>query len=53
MDWETIKHLLEIAELSRGHPQLKAIHDAALLELAQHAAPAEGTEIDDEEPTDE
>jgi len=48
MDWSTIKDLLEIVELSRGHPQLKAINDAALMELAQHAsAPEEPVETEE------
>ena len=57
MNWELIKQLLEISELSRGHPQLKNIHDAALAELEQMSnppAPAEEAEAEtDSEPVDE
>jgi hypothetical protein len=47
MEWDKIQQLLEIVELSRGHPQLKAIHDAALDELSLHANPS--TNIEEEE----
>lgn len=39
MDWATIKELLEIVELSRGHPSLKSINDAAIAELERIANP--------------
>lgn len=39
MDWDHIKNLLEIVELSRGQPNLKAINDAAMHELELLANP--------------
>lgn len=52
MDWDLIKQLLEIVELSRGHPSLKAINDKALVELELIANPP-SDEQPEEEPSDE
>jgi hypothetical protein len=52
MDWDTIRNLLEIAEMSRGYGEnspIKKIHDAALNELSRHAS----SQDEEEEPEDE
>jgi hypothetical protein len=50
-DWEEIERLLRVVELSRGHPQLKAIYEAANETLANLAQPP--IETDDEAETTE
>jgi hypothetical protein len=48
-DWDRIKLLLDIAELSRGRPNLKAINDAAEMELHRLANPVVEVETSEEE----
>lgn len=36
MDWDKIEQLLDVVAKSNGHPQLKAITNMALKELAEH-----------------
>lgn len=38
MDYEHVLCLLRVVDLSRGYPQLKAVHDGALHELEQVAS---------------
>jgi hypothetical protein len=54
-DWDRIKQLVEIVDMLRGHPSLKAIADAAMAELELIANPPEDeAEAEDEkEPEDE
>ncbi len=40
-DWDLINTLFDVAEAAHGHPNLKAIEDAALAQLAEMCKPKE------------
>lgn len=46
-DFQRVTHLLHVVEKTRDYPKLKKIHDAAMLELEQHANPQPPQPVDD------
>lgn len=54
-DWAKIRELIDIVDLLRGHPNLKPIADAAMVELNAIANPPQEEPVEEieEEPTGE
>jgi hypothetical protein len=51
-DWDRVKQLIEIVDLLRGHPNLKPIADAALLELEHMVNPPVEHEPEEDHPAE-